>query len=77
MYLFEQVGILSNYSKVVEETELKSYDYLLKLKTPYQKLEKIDFHTHLEFDDNVYRGTISTKTPDTSISIGGDFEVSL
>lgn len=60
---------------MVEESDLKSYDYLLRLKTPYSTLEKIDFHTNIELDENVYRGRVSTRTTDTYISVGGAYEV--
>lgn len=70
-----KVGYLSNYSKVIEEVDIKSYDFLLKLKTPFEQLEDIDFHTKLEMEESVYRGNVSTRTPGTLISLAGAFEV--
>lgn len=67
-------GYFVNYTKMVDESELKSYDVTVNLKTPLTDLPKLNIKVNLEFEENSYRGNITGVTKTTELSVAGGLE---
>lgn len=69
-----EVGYTANYTVTVDEEEHRTYDILLKFKTPFVLAPRVQLRGNAALEESIYRGNISMKTIDTEVAIAGSIE---
>lgn len=69
-----EVGYSANYTVTIDEEEHRTYDLLLKLKTPFDSAPRVQLRGNAALEENIYRGNVTMKTADTELSIAGSIE---
>lgn len=72
--IWTEIGYTANYTVTIDEEEHKTYDLLLKLKTPFISAPRVQLKGNAAFEESIYRGNITMKTIDTEVSIAGSIE---
>lgn len=68
-------GIELNYTKIVDALKPRQHNVMLNLVTPLDVLPELVIIGHLELEENIYKGNISSKTPLTYLSLAASVEV--
>lgn len=66
-----------DYKKVVESVKPNEHNLHITVKTPLVTLSEMTIVGNLQLEENVYRGNISSRTPNTFVTLGAALEVSL
>lgn len=69
-----EVGYTANYTVAIDEEEHRTYDMLLKLKTPFVSAPRVQLRANAALEENIYRGNVIMKTMDTELSVAGSIE---
>lgn len=71
---WNHLGYSSNYTKMIDVTDAKTFALDLNIFLPFEKLPKVCFGSVMEIEENLLKANVSAGTNDTSISLAGSLD---